>query len=190
MLLHARNLGEFLIEGRYKTSDIHRSDFAPTWSPPNSASKKRLRDVRSVLDDHLSRLSWERVEAGRLDHDPTLIAHDIVEVMGAFVDHLEADASPAAQWFEGQLRLARRLLDGDQVNDGTVVSQTASDMTEPASTGPGALWSAIRERLLSPAPTAALRIAGPAIALVGRASALVTSTLSRLAAPMRRPDHH
>lgn len=192
MLLHARNLSEFLIEGRYKSSDIHRSDFTPGWSPPNSPAKRRLRDARPMLDRHLSHLSWERVEIDTPEHDPKRISDDIVEVMRAFVDHLEAEANPAAEWFNGQLQQARMLLDGDPAESDGVVSESASDMTELAGTRPGAWGRAIREQLLSLAPTAALRVARPAVAFAGRASALVAVALSRIGTSLevlRHRDH-
>ena len=192
MLLHARNLSEFLIEGRYKSSDIHRSDFTPTWSPPNSPAKKRLRDARSMMDRHLAHLSWDRVEVDVPEHDPKRISDDIVEVMRVFVDHLEAEANPAAEWFSGQLQQARLLLGGDRVDEGLFVSESADNVTALAGSRAGALAREIRERHLYLAPAAALRNARPAFALAPRAPALVAGALWRLGTSVgvpRRRDH-
>ncbi|HMG26172.1 MAG TPA: hypothetical protein VKH36_05090 [Acidimicrobiia bacterium] len=188
MLLHARNLGEFLIEGRYKTSDIHRSDFAPGWSPPNSPAKRRLRDARPMLDRHLSHLSWERVEEGEPDHDQKRIADDMVEVMGTFVDHLDAVASPAAEWFDGQLRRARDLLAGDAAGVG-VVSDDTGDAAELTDTGNGAVGRAIPLPQLPSIPAVALRVGGPAVAIARRTWGLVAAALSRLGDSLQELRH-
>jgi hypothetical protein len=185
MLLHARNLGEFLIEGRYKTSDIHRSDFAPEWSPPNDPTKRRLRDARPTLDRHLSHLSWERVEVDEAELDPDHIARDMVEVMAAFVDHLEAVANPAAAWFDGQLQQARVLLAGGDTGD-RVVSADTSRAVEPTDIGHEAFGRAPRERHLPPIPPIALRVRGPAVALARRTWALAADALSRLAESLKK----
>jgi hypothetical protein len=188
MLLHARNLGEFLIEGRYKTSDLHRSDFAPGWSPPNSPAKRRLRDARAMVDRHLSHLSWERDEEGKFDHDPTGIADDMVEVMSAFVDHLEAVASPAAAWFDVQLQQACDLLAGDGAGAG-VVSDDTSGAEEPTDTGNGAVGRAIPFPQLPSIPAVALRVGGPAVALARRTWGLVAGALSRLGDSLQELRH-
>jgi hypothetical protein len=188
MLLHARNLGAFLIEGRYKTSDIHRSDFAPGWSPSNSPTKRRLREARPLLDRHLSHLTWERVDVDAADHDPDRIAHDMVEVMAEFVEHLEAEANPAAAWFDGQLQRARVLLAGDGAGDGVVTDDT-SRAAEPADTGNGAVERAARERHLPPIPPIALRVREPAVALARLTWALATDALARLADSVKKLRH-
>ena len=115
MFLHARNLTEFLTETSW-ASDVQLSEFAPKWSPPNSLARRRLRDARPMLDRYVSHLSWARVESGTPDHYPERIAEDVVEVMGAFVAHLEMDANPAAYWFEGHLQQARALLEADRAH--------------------------------------------------------------------------
>jgi hypothetical protein len=181
LLLHARNLTEFLIEGRYKTSDIHRSDFTSRWSPPSSSAKTRIRSARSMFDRHLAHLSWERVEDAP-DHDPARIAGDIVEVMGAFVDHLEAEANPAAKWFDGQLQQARVLLQGGRTGGG-VVSHDTNDILL-TDTGGGGLGRVFRERRLPSAPTAALRVGEQTTALALRTCEFVIGALSRLAASL------
>jgi hypothetical protein len=63
-----------------------------------------------MLNRDLSHLSWGRVEAGTPDHYPERIADDVVEVMGTFVERLQAQANPAAEWFDGPLLQARELL--------------------------------------------------------------------------------
>jgi hypothetical protein len=78
MLLHARNLIEFVIEGR-TGSDIHRSDYVQKWAPEKSPATRRLRSDRQMLDKALSHLSWERVKGGTPVHDPARIARDVVE---------------------------------------------------------------------------------------------------------------
>ncbi|HMF04648.1 MAG TPA: hypothetical protein VKH17_07535 [Acidimicrobiia bacterium] len=189
MLLHARNLGEFLIEGRYKTSDIHRSDFAPSWSPPNNPTKRRLREARPMLDRHLSHLSWEGVEVDEAYRDPDRIAHDMVEVMAAFVDHLETEANPAAAWFDGQLQQARVLLaGGDGAGDG-VVSEDTSRATERTDTGNGAVGRAIPFPRLPSIPAVAIRVGEPAVAIARRTWGLVAGALSRLAVSLKELRH-
>ena len=110
MLLHARNLMEFLIE-HYWSTDIHRTDFAPEWSPPSSPAKERLLDARPTFDPHLSHMTWERLDADTHDHDAERIANDLVELMRAFVEHLRAEGDHAARWFDEGLLQARRLLE-------------------------------------------------------------------------------
>lgn len=115
MLLHARNLIDFLMKGGPDT-DIRRSDFmAKKWSPPNKPpkvrlAKKRLDDARPRLDRDLSHITWARVEGAAPVYDLARIAHDVVEVMGTFVEHLATEASPAAEWFDDDLRRAHDLL--------------------------------------------------------------------------------
>jgi hypothetical protein len=109
MLLHARNLMEFLIEP-YWPSDIHRTDFAPEWSPPNISAKERLRDARPIFDRQLSHLNWDLIDGEAPDHDSELIAYDIVEVMGMFVEHLRAEGNRTVEWFDAYLLQARLLL--------------------------------------------------------------------------------
>ena len=191
MLLHARNLGEFLIEGRYKTSDIHRSDYAPGWSVPNSPTKRRLRDARPMLDHHLSHLSWERVDVDEPVRDPKRIADDMVEMMGTFVDHLEAEANPAEEWFDGPLQQARMLLEAGEAG-GVVVSDDTNAAAEVTDTMDGASEHAVRELHLPSVPKVVLRVAEPAVALARRAWGLTAGTLSRLADSvneLRHRDH-
>jgi hypothetical protein len=188
LLLHARNLSEFLIEGRYKTSDIHRSDFAPRWSPPNSPAKSRLRNARRMLDRNVSHLSWERVEVTEPHDDPERIVDDMLEVMGAFVEHLEAEANPAASWFDGQLQQARILLDDDGAG-GAGVSYDVSAKPRLTDTTSGASDRATRQRHLPPASTIALRVRGPAMALARRTYALVAGAFSRFAETLRELRH-
>jgi hypothetical protein len=114
--LHARNLIEFLIEPNW-SADIHRTDFAPGWSPPNSPVKMRLLDARQAVDHHLSHLKWERVTHDSSDREPRPLASDVVEVMGSFVAHLEAEGHQAAEWFSGHLLEARLLLQETAADD-------------------------------------------------------------------------
>jgi hypothetical protein len=109
MLLHARNLMEFLIEPSW-APDAHRTDFAPGWSLPNSAATKRLLDAREMVDRHVSHLRWERVKDDSPDREPGRLADDLVEVMGLFVEHLEAEDNRAAEWFNGHVLEAHLLL--------------------------------------------------------------------------------
>ena len=187
MLLHARNLCEFLIEGRYKSSDIHRSDFTPRWSPPNSPAKARLRNARPMLDRHLAHLSWERVETGAPNDSPERIADDVVEVMGTFVDHLGAEANPAAGWFDGQLRQARVLLQGERTGRGVVSLDTSDELM--AHPGGGGLGRVIRERRLPSAPTVALRLGDQTAALARRTWALAAGALSRFVESLKELRH-
>jgi hypothetical protein len=187
MLLHARNLSEFLIEGRYKTSDIHRSDFAPRWSPPNSPAKGRLRNARRMLDRNVSHLSWERVEMTEPHDDPERIVDDMIEVMGAFVEHLEAEANPAASWFDGQLQQARILLEDDGA--GGAVSYDVSAKPMLTDTTSGASDRSTRQRHLRPAPTIAFRLRVPALALARRTYALVAGAFSRFTDTLRELRH-
>jgi hypothetical protein len=116
MLLHARNLMEFLIEP-YWPSDIHRMDFAPEWSPPNISAKERLRDARPIFDRQLSHLNWDLIDGDAPDHDSERIAYDIVEVMGTFVEHLRAEGNRTVEWFDAYLLQARLLLQQGAVAD-------------------------------------------------------------------------
>jgi hypothetical protein len=140
MLLHARNLMEFLIEP-YWSTDIHRSDFALEWSPPSSPVKERLLDARPNFDRYLTHLAWDRLDGEAYDLDSERIAYDLVEVMGAFVKRLRDDGNHAAEWFDAYLLQARRLLEQRPVADqelGAVSSERARVTTTEPPDLPGA----------------------------------------------------
>lgn len=94
MLLHARSLIEFTIEGRGKANDLHRSEFLPKWAPPKGEEAKRLRRAMPVLHKHLAHLTWERVDEGSQEWDYGDVVADLLHVFGAFVAELRAAGAP------------------------------------------------------------------------------------------------
>jgi hypothetical protein len=179
MLLHARNLVEFLIESSWD-SDVRRSDFAPRWSPPNIPAKKRLQDARPTWDRDLSHISWERIEGGdALDPYYQRVAGDVVDIMGTFVEHLKAEANPAAEWFDGDLQQARTLVYDDRAG-GHVASYNTS----------GAQGGVTHTRLAHvPAVDSDSGVGGTAAALASRALFLFVGALEKLVEALHGLQH-
>jgi hypothetical protein len=90
-LLHARTLIEFLIgRGRRHPNDITPEDFVTGWVVPDTDASRRLRGSLTDIDQHLSHLSWKRVEWMHEETDPKPwsyleIVNDMIAVFGAFV---------------------------------------------------------------------------------------------------------
>jgi hypothetical protein len=114
-LLHVRNALDFLDSG--KKGYITVRDYLPKWSPQKSGALKRLRAERSVLNGHLSHLTWDRVtkrnEAG---DNPAWnvgeLADDVLSVFTDFVAQLQRIDAEAAEWFSGTLACASIALRG------------------------------------------------------------------------------
>jgi hypothetical protein len=179
MLLHARNLVEFLIDSSWD-SDVRRSDYAPRWSPPNIPAKKRLQDARPTLDRNLSHISWERIEGGDTpDHYYQRVAGDVVDVMGTFVEQLKAEANPAGDWFDGDLQQARMLVYDDRAG-GPVASYSTS----------GAHGQVTHTRLAHVAAADSdSGVGGTAGALASRALILLVRALEKLVEALRGLQH-
>jgi hypothetical protein len=171
MSLHARNLIEFLIEPNW-SADIHRTDFAPGWSPPNSPVKMRLLDAREAVDHHLSHLKWERVTDDSSDREAGRLASDLVDVTGSFVAHLEAEGLHAAEWFSGHVLEARLLLQERPADDPeSYRSSAAHERAAPSDSSRG--------------PSSAIPIEG-VFALVGRLRSALGVTATFLAGVVER----
>jgi hypothetical protein len=123
-LLHARNLIDFLL-GSHDPDEIQRTDYIEGWNPPKSAASRRLRDVLPVLHERLAHLSWRRIEASDVRVDQRQIAHDVMTVIGAFVQKLEENSSPHAEWFRTAFDANRRVL-GPLPSDRSVYSTSGA----------------------------------------------------------------
>jgi hypothetical protein len=179
MLLHARNLVEFLIESSWD-SDVRRSDFAPRWSAPNIPAKKRLQDARPTWDRNLSHISWERIEGGDApDHYYQRVAGDVVDVMGTFVEHLKAEANPAAEWFDGNLQQARMLVYHDRAGGPVASYSTSGAHGQVTHTGLAHV----------PAADSDSGVGGTAPLLTSRALILLIGALERLVEALRGLQH-
>jgi hypothetical protein len=179
MLLHARNLVEFLIESSWD-SDVRRSDFAPRWSPPNIPAKKRLQEARPTWDRDLSHITWERIEGGDAP-DPYYqrVAGDVVDIMGTFVEHLKAEANPAAEWFDGDLQQARTLVYDDRAGGPVAPYNTSGAQGRVTQTRPAHV----------PAVDSVSGVGGTAAALASRALFLFVGALEKLFEALRGLHH-
>jgi hypothetical protein len=106
MLVHARNLTEFLVRGRDRR-DIHRHDFLPSWNPPRSAARARLERDWKTISEHLSHLSWQRVDAGRQEYKTDGLAQATLTVFEGFYAALQRDEPARAALFGSSMESAR-----------------------------------------------------------------------------------
>lgn len=83
-LLHARNLIEILADSRSGNDYMKPDDFAPGWDTAHWSHLKRQLDP---LNEHLSHLSWKRLDPAALPPSATVF-RDILEAGEAFRAHL------------------------------------------------------------------------------------------------------
>jgi len=100
-LLHARNLIEFLIgRGRRHPNDITPDDFVDGWVPPDTEETHRLKQALPEIDQHLSHLSWERVDwrrtKGTKYWDYAELYPDLTSVYLVFVALAREQVAPGA----------------------------------------------------------------------------------------------
>jgi hypothetical protein len=110
--VHARALIEFLIDrgsGRNQ-NDIVPDDFVDGWAPPDSQAAARMLGRLKYMDQHLSHLSWERVEwqrneAKRKAWDYGELTADIVSTFCAFVRIAEEQNAEGASVLVTRLQM-------------------------------------------------------------------------------------
>lgn len=111
MLLHVRNLDDFLNTTTRKfKSDLIAVEFTPSWKPSPEDAAQRLLDRRSIINQHLSHLTWERAtNTGPPPWPIVEMARDVLCIAADWIEHyvLEEGIQP------GDLRL----WDGSEVRD-------------------------------------------------------------------------
>jgi hypothetical protein len=91
MLLHLRNLWEFLFNTGPNGRSLAAVDFLPSWDAEEAfASTQLLRSIQGVLNNHLSHLSWERIQdrTGMPAWDWRMPVVQVVTAFNRFVQQL------------------------------------------------------------------------------------------------------
>jgi hypothetical protein len=91
MLLHLRNLWEFLFNASPDKKHIAAADFLPSWDSELSfASTGLARSIQGDLNKHLSHLSWERIKdrTGTPEPDWRPPVVGVVTAFNVFVEQL------------------------------------------------------------------------------------------------------
>lgn len=128
MLLHVRNLTEFLVK-EPRVSDMARTDFgtSPVWTPEPPDAAARLIDAWDPINKHLSHLTWERISPSPTEWAYMDIARDVVAVFEAWYATVEND--PSHEPLRSGIRDAKRLLDHTWMRSATPITSTSTAST-------------------------------------------------------------
>jgi hypothetical protein len=132
MLIHARNLIEFLVVREPDSRGMHAMDFVVDWQAPTKATMKSVRDAaarlcneRRSINEHLAHLSWARVEPIDKDWKFEQLVGDVLTVFDDVVRQPDKAKSPAVSTLQAALQQAPAEHGG--FGSSVVSSKTSSD---------------------------------------------------------------
>lgn len=103
VLLHSRNLIDFLGPWPHQKDDILPEDFVADW---DTSLLQVSSATRTAIHKHLAHLTWTRVDEGKVMWEFPGVADAVFEAFGEFVEHCEANHAPQAGTFRINYELA------------------------------------------------------------------------------------
>jgi hypothetical protein len=128
-LVHCRNLIEFLGPNHQK-DDIVPEDFVGGWDPADARIPPAA--LKSI-HKHLAHLTKTRVTDGQVEWPFTRIARDVLDAMGRFVDHCQANGSAATTILRAHYDVAQQRI--RQIQTPSEVSGSTGSTDDPLRLG-------------------------------------------------------